>query len=283
VSDPRTAADGEGGSGEGSATATLRVEWRRAGASGSGGRNAPTPYSPLCADPAGVKPRPQTGSAQRVEEVVSEKPRGAPLQVYARRTTAPPAPAAAVAAAAAPNAVSLHPSPVTAGCWEAYTCQHIGATKRLLKSREGCPAKTGLPTSSLALHVCRRRRRRCRRRRRRQRHKTHASPPPLLTPRRSPPYPFDDDHGARRPCSLVVVARPRARDPASRPPSVGGAAAAGPQGSRLSRGGGARVRGGGGGDRAHAVCRACEEGRPWAPRVLPPTTVLEGSLLTRRS
>jgi len=67
---------------------------------------------------------------------------------------------------------------------------------------------------------------------------------------RSPLAPgSDDDRGAGRPFP-VVAAWPPARESASRPLAVGGAAAAGPHGPRLAREGWARVRDGGGGDRA---------------------------------
>ena len=101
----------------------------------------------------------------------------------------------------------------------------------------------------------------------------HPSTPALIS---------DDHRGARRP-SPGIVARPHARETARPPLSHGGSAAAGAQGPRLARGGGARVCGGGGSDRAHAVGQTREEDTSCAPRVPPPTAVFEHSLFIRRS
>jgi len=92
----------------------------------------------------------------------------------------------------------------------------------------------------------------------------------------------DDDRGSERPFP-AAAARPRAWDPAPRPLSAGGAAAAGPQGPRLAGASGARVRGGGGGDRAHAVGRTREDATPRAPWVPATTAVFEGGLFIRSS
>ena len=94
-------------------------------------------------------------------------------------------------------------------------------------------------------------------------------PPPPTTPAHAPRdillllptiSPDDDDRGVMRPFP-VAAARTPARQPAHRHFLLaGGVAAAGAHGPRLARGGGARVRGGGGDDRAHAVGQARKEG-----------------------